>query len=191
MCAGLALLWCFFADAASGQQMVFEVDAGASELAFSLDATLHTVHGTIKIKEGEIAFDPASSGCAGKIVADARSGNTGNRSRDANMHKSVLESEKYPEIVFLPRAVQGRVAVPGESRIELSGTMILHGQQQEVAVPVEMRVAGNQWTATGAFAVPYVKWGLKNPSTFFLRVKDSVNVSVRAAGTLSLSSGSQ
>ena len=34
------------------------------------------------------------------------------------------------------------------------------------------------------FAIPYVKWGLKNPSTFILRVDQSVDVEIKASGDI-------
>jgi hypothetical protein len=30
--------------------------------------------------------------------------------------------------------------------------------------------------------IPYIAWGLKNPSTFFLHVSDEVEVDITAAG---------
>jgi len=32
--------------------------------------------------------------------------------------------------------------------------------------------------------VPYAKWGMKNPSILFLRVGDSVDIQLHAAGSL-------
>ena len=40
------------------------------------------------------------------------------------------------------------------------------------------------WTAASHFAVPYVKWGMKNPSTFILRVDQSVDIEVQASGAV-------
>jgi hypothetical protein len=42
----------------------------------------------------------------------------------------------------------------------------------------------SQWTATAKFPVPYVKWGMKNPSLLFLRVGDAVDIDFRGTGSL-------
>jgi hypothetical protein len=44
---------------------------------------------------------------------------------------------------------------------------------------VEVEAAHGQYIATLHFVVPYVEWGMKNPSTFILRVSDKVNITVR------------
>jgi hypothetical protein len=38
--------------------------------------------------------------------------------------------------------------------------------------------------------VPYIKWGLKNPSTFIFRVSDTVDISIQAVGQLSADTAS-
>jgi polyisoprenoid-binding protein YceI len=169
---------------ASAQQMMIEVDPAKTQVEFTLDAVLHTVHGTFKTKQGKIEVDPATGQCNGRLVVDALSANTGNDGRDNKMHKEVLESQKYPEIIFAPAQVQGQIAPQGTSRLQIRGTITLHGREQEISSPLEVQITGNEWTAQATFPVPYVKWGLKNPSTLFLRVKDTVNVTVHAAGRL-------
>jgi len=52
-------------------------------------------------------------------------------------------------------------------------------------VPVEVKLEGDHWTASAHFPVPYVEWGMKNPSNFFLHVRDIVEVEFKAAGTVS------
>jgi len=100
------------------------------------------------------------------------------------MHREILESPKYPEIVFMPARVKGVVNAQGTSQVEVSGIFRLHGQDHDLALPLSIQIAGSQVTATVHFAVPYQKWGLKNPSTFILRVKDTVEIDVEATGHL-------
>lgn len=170
---------------ARAQQTVFELDPAKTQIEFTLDAFLHTVHGTMKLTQGAVTIDPATGKTSGRIVVDARSANTGNDGRDNKMHKEVLESQKYPEITFTPVQIQGQLAPQGKSQVQLRGILGLHGKEQEIITPVDVQITGDQWTAETTFPVPYVKWGLKNPSTLFLRVKDTVNLTVHAAGRLS------
>jgi len=60
----------------------------------------------------------------------------------------------------------------------------VHGAEHELTLPFEVEAAGGQYTATTHFQVPYVKWGMKNPSTLFLRVSDSVEIDLVATGTV-------
>jgi hypothetical protein len=41
-------------------------------------------------------------------------------------------------------------------------------------------------SADTQFSIPYVNWGLKNPSTLFLRVSDTVEIAIHAAGQITL-----
>jgi hypothetical protein len=51
-------------------------------------------------------------------------------------------------------------------------------------VPVEVKLERDHWSASAHFPVPYAKWGMKNPSVLFLRVGDSVDIELHAAGSL-------
>jgi len=65
------------------------------------------------------------------------------------------------------------------------GTLRIHGQDHEVTVPARVTVQDGRVTATAKFVMPYVNWGMKDPSTFVLRVSDKVNLEINLAGTLS------
>ena len=60
----------------------------------------------------------------------------------------------------------------------------IHGVDREITVPADVEMSGDHWTATVHFTVPYEKWGMKNPSTLFLRVNDSVEIDLMAAGNV-------
>jgi polyisoprenoid-binding protein YceI len=168
------------------QQLVVTVDHAATKIDFTLGATMHTVHGTFKLKSGEIRWDSATGHATGSIVIDATSGNTDNTSRDQNMHTQVLESAKFPEIVFTPTQIKGAIPKEGASQIEVSGVIRLHGQDDPITLTFAVLPgAGGTLQASTQFAVPYVKWGLKNPSTFLLHVSDTVNVEIHATARIS------
>jgi polyisoprenoid-binding protein YceI len=148
-------------------------------------STLHTVHGTFNLKNGQIRFDTASGKATGAIVVDAASGNTDSEGRDKKMHQQVLESQKFSEIVFSPNLVKGTIASQGTSQLDVSGIFRLHGQDHDLTLTIAVEPpAGGQFQARTKFSAPYVKWGLKNPSNFLLKVDDSVEVEIVAIGRL-------
>ena len=170
---------------ASAQSRVFELDAQQSRVTFTLPATMHTVHGTFAFKNGRIEFNPATGAASGTIVLDATSGNTGNDGRDRKMHRDILESAKYPEIVFTARRLAGELAAEGPSRITLEGTFTVHGASHPVSLACTVQAHAGAVTGDTSIVVPYVEWGLKNPSTFLLRVSDKVTVEIHAVGRVS------
>jgi len=173
-------------SAAGGQETVVRLDPAQTKVEFSVGSTLHTVHGTFNLKSGEVRFDPVSGKASGAIVVAATSGDTANDGRDKKMHGKVLESEKFPEIVFAPNQVRGKIGPQGSSEVEVSGVFRLHGQDHDLTMTVSVEPdAGKQIRATTHFGVPYIKWGLKSPNTFLLKVDDTVNVEIHAAGQMS------
>src|SRR5271166_1832285 len=173
-----------FAVSAAAQQITFQLDPAQTTVKFTLGDVLHTVHGTFHLKHGALQFESASGKLSGEIVVDARSGESGSGMRDRKMHKEILESDRYPEIAFRPDRIEGAVANQGKSSVKVHGMFSIHGVDREIMVPAEVEMSADHWTATVHFTIPYEKWGMKNPSTLFLRVNDSVEIDVVAAGTV-------
>jgi polyisoprenoid-binding protein YceI len=176
---------CFVAasQSALAQETVFAFNPAATTVHFTLGATLHTVHGTMQLKRGEIRLNPATGEASGEVVVDATSAQTGNQSRDGKMHREVLQSARYPEIVFTAQHVTGTIEATGTSQVQLAGTFQLNGRTHPMTLPITIERETNGDTHTKAtFAVPYVQWGLKNPSTLFLRVNDHVDMEIDAVG---------
>jgi polyisoprenoid-binding protein YceI len=169
---------------ATAQQVELLVDPGKTTVTFTLDAALHSVHGSFQTKQSTLQFDTSSGQISGEILVDAQSGETGNGMRDRKMHKDVLESQSYSQISFRPNHVEGAVSRAGKSSVKVRGVFRIHGVDREITVPAEVEMSADQWSATVHFTVPYAKWGMKNPSTFFLRVSDSVEIDMVAAGSV-------
>jgi polyisoprenoid-binding protein YceI len=178
-----AFLLCALAASAQQQETV-QLDPAQTQVQFTLDTTFHTVHGTFRLKSGSVQFNPAGGPASGQIVVDATSGESGSKSRDHKMHKEVLESEKYSEITFVPQQMKGTLAPSGPSQFQLEGTITLHGQPHPLTLDVQAINQGNSLTADTSFVIPYIQWGLKNPSVMFLRVSDKVTIHIHAAGSL-------
>ncbi len=165
-------------------QKSLHLDPEATHVTWTLDAGLHMVHGTAKLTEGSIVFDDAAGKASGRVVVDARSLESGNGSRDKTMHTDVLESAKYPEIVLVPETLQGKVPADGEADITLGGTLEIHGGHHAVSLPAHLKVTGEGVQGTARLDVPYVEWGMKDPSFFVLRVKKTVQVTLEISGRL-------
>lgn len=164
-------------------ELLLQLDPAGSGADISLTGNVHTVHGAFLLKHGVIHFEPATGKASGEVVFDATSGKTGNNSRDHKMHKDVIESGRYPEIVFRPDRADGVLAASGASTLRAHGMFAIHGAEYEVTFPVEISFTGSAWTAKASFQVPYVRWGMKNPSKLFLRVDDVVQVQFHASGS--------
>jgi polyisoprenoid-binding protein YceI len=183
--AAFAALMLFVAAICSAAQPInLQVDPTQSSVKYTLGDVLHTVHGTFKVNHGALQLDPAVGKLSGEIVVDAKSGESGSNMRDRKMHKEVLESQQYPEISFRPDRIDGAVANQGKSSVKVHGIFRIHGVDREITVPAEVDLSPDRWTATVHFTVPYEKWGMKNPSTLFLRVNDSVEIDLTAAGNV-------
>jgi len=172
------------AHIAQAQQKIFTLDPAQTKVNFTVDSTLHTVHGDFRLKRGSIQFDNFTGAATGELVVDSASGESGNDGRDKKMHKEILESPKYSDIVFTPQHVKGTVANEGKSTIEVEGTLTMHGKSKPVTMPLEVQLQNGTGSADGTFSVKYQEWGMKNPSTFVLRVNDSVHIHVHAIGRI-------
>lgn len=172
------------ASKVAAQETVVELDPAQTQVSFTLADVLHTVHGTFKLKRGMVKFDPATGRASGLVVIDAASGDSGSHARDRKMHKDILESAKYPEITFAPDQVQGQVAPQGDFQAKVTGVFTMHGESHPLTLVVQAHRAGEGLTADTQFTIPYVSWGLKNPSTLFLRVNDTVDIAIHAAGQI-------
>lgn len=165
--------------------MSVDLDPASTTIDFTLGATMHTVHGTFKLKSGHIVFDPKSGNASGSVIVDATSANTGNTSRDKKMHAEILQSRKFPEIVFTPTREKGEIAEQGSFVSEVSGIFHLCGKDHPATLTMTVEPSSGHMNVRTNFAVPYVQWGLKNPSTFLLHVSDTVNLQIQATVAIS------
>jgi polyisoprenoid-binding protein YceI len=173
------------------QEAVLELDPAQTHIEFSLPEVLHTVHGTFKLKSGTIRFDTATGKAGGLVVVDVASEESDNVSLDRKMQKEVLETRKYPEATFTPVQIDGRLEAQGESPLQLSGMLKLHGKEHELMVATTVTRSGDQLTASTHFVIPYVDWGLKNPGGLLLRVGNQVQIDLKTVGQIALRAAPQ
>jgi polyisoprenoid-binding protein YceI len=183
MAVAILTLSASFALEARAQSTNLQCDPSKTSAKITLGDVLHTVHGEFRLKRCELHYDSSSGKLDGEIAFDTASGETGNASRDRKMHKDVLQSTLYPEITFRPDHVVGNVAPNAASTVQVHGLFGIHGSEHELTVPAEVTMESDRWSVSTHFSIPYVRWGMKNPSVLFLRVGDSVEVVFEAAGT--------
>jgi polyisoprenoid-binding protein YceI len=164
--------------------LAFEINPAQSKVHWTLGTTLHTVHGTFVLKKGVLQIDTSTGKAAGEIVVDATSGKSDNDSRDKKMHKDVLESARFTDIIFRPDRVEGKVTPQGDSAVQIHGVFLLHGKEHEFTVPLQAALIADHWTGNAKFTIPFIDWGLKNPSTWFSKVEHAVTVELELKGTL-------
>jgi len=165
-------------------EIVLGIDPSQSKVHWTLGSTVHTVHGSFAFKKGTVQLDTSTGKASGEIVVDAASGNSGNDGRDKKMHKEVLESGRYAEVIFRPDRVEGKITPQGIFTVQVHGLFVLHGSEHELTVPVQAEFAGDHWTGSAKFNVPFIDWGLKNPSNFFLKVNHAVEIELEMKGSL-------
>lgn len=165
-------------------EITLNLDAAKSKLSWTLGSTLHTVHGTFNLKSGTMQFDPANGNASGEFIAYATSGESGNDGRDKKMHKEILESARYPDIVFRPDKIEGTLTPQGTCNVQLHGTLLLHGSGHEITVSVQAELSENSWKGSAKFSIPYVAWGLKSPNTFLLKADPEVQIDLDMSGSL-------
>jgi hypothetical protein len=107
------------------------------------------------------------------------------------MHVKVLESDQYSDIVLVVDGYEGHFDPSSPSEVVVNARLRLHGDEHPLRLEMALRpeeVAGatgaKRLVAKTSFVVPYVEWGMKNPSKPFLRVGKEVEVTVEAAGDL-------
>lgn len=174
---------------ANSSRITLALDSAQSRVNWTLGSTLHTVHGTFAMKRGSLHLDPGSGNASGEFVADATSGKSGNDGRDKKMHKEILESARYAEVIFQPVHVDGKVAAQGTCDVKLQGKMLLHGSEHEIVVPVQAEITGDHWKGSAKFSVPYVQWGLKSPNTFLLKADPVVEIELELSGAVQATKG--
>jgi len=173
------------ASAAFAEHRSFVVNPDASEVKITLQTTHELVKGAFHVQSGSIEFDRNTSKMLGSVVVLAGSGKTGNDSRDKKMNKDILKVEQYATVSFEPKNYTGTIAPSGDSTIQTTGIFTLLGTPHEISIPIRVHLEGTTATATAHFVVPYVAWGLKNPSFMIWKAENDVAIDLVLTGQLS------
>ncbi|WP_158790753.1 YceI family protein [Granulicella sp. L60] len=171
--------------AALAQHQTFVVNPDASEVKMTLKTTHQLVNGTFHIQSGSIEFDRSNPKMSGSVTVLAGSGKTGNDSRDKKMNKDILKVEQYTTVSFAPKTYTGTIAPSGDSTIQVSGVFTLLGSPHDLTIQMQLHRDGSKATARAQFVIPYVQWGLKNPSFLIWKADNDVVMDLNLFGQVS------
>src|SRR5580693_7710545 len=183
-CAVLALA-VLLGPAALAQHQTFTVNPDASEVKMKLNTTHEVVNGRFHVHSGSINFDRAASHISGIVIIAAGSGKTGNDSRDKKMNKDILKVDQFATVSFAPKTYNGTIAASGDSTIQVSGVVTLLATPHDLTIPMQIHIDGSKATTKGQFIVPYVQWGLKNPSFMIWKADNDVAIDLNLVGQVS------
>jgi polyisoprenoid-binding protein YceI len=160
-------------------------DPAHTRIRWTLDEILHTVHGTFHLKGGLVRFNPVTGAAEGELLVDLDSGESGSGARDRRIKRDILQSQTYPEAIFHPEKVTGALHPGPAQQITVDGTFTIHGHDRPLRLVVSAQLTDlTKVHLTTHFVVPYVQWGMKDPSTFVLRVSKEVPIDVTADAAL-------
>jgi hypothetical protein len=172
------------AVAAQGQHQTFSIDPDSSAIKMKLNTTREVVNGAFHVRSGSIDFDRTASRFSGIILVSAGSGKTGNGSRDKRMNKDILKVTQFADVSFAPKTYTGSLATSGDSIIQVSGVFTLLGTPHDLSILMQIHIDGSQATAKGQFVIPYVSWGLKDPSFLSWKAENNVEIVLDLAGQI-------
>jgi polyisoprenoid-binding protein YceI len=180
------LLALAFAPPVAAERLALDLDPAHSSASVRFGATFHSVSGFLGPAHGRIAFDTRTGDADGDVVLAFDDARTGNSRRDSKMHHKILQTDLYPLATFhVERVNLPRPLHQGRNDLQLVGRLDFHGTTRPFALPASADLAGDRVTASAEVEVPYIAWGLADPSFLFLRVAKVVTVEITAAGALS------
>ncbi len=178
------------ASAAGPQQDDFlhlVVEPGAIQVHFAVGAVFHTVRGTARAHSAAMSMNTETGEMLGQVAVAAGSLATGLAWRDHRMHEQVLRTEEHPDIQLQLISAEGTLDLQRGGTLQVEGTLHLAGTVNPLSFPVELRITDpgeREVHFQGGFHVPYVRWGLRDPSAVLLRVDKEVRVTFAGRGRL-------
>jgi polyisoprenoid-binding protein YceI len=125
---------------------------------------------TIAIRDftGEGSFDPAFPDQVSlrlQVRADSLEVTDDIKSKDrreieSNMNEKVLESSKYPTIVFESTQVSADQMAEGRYRVAINGNLSLHGAIRPIPVTAQVALLADTLRASGEFSILQSNYGI-------------------------------
>lgn len=101
------------------------------------------------------------------------------REMERTMNEEVLETSRYPEIVYESKKIAASNAGDGRFSVKLAGELQMHGVTSSQSLALQAVFIGGTLRAHGEFTVRLSTYGIKPPSAIggTLKVKDELKCS--------------
>lgn len=163
---------------------VLTLEPAHAKVTFFLGATGHDVQGAFPLTRCNVRFDPATGTASGEIALDAVTSTSGHPKRDRTMHAKVLVTGSNPLISFRPSTFEGNLPDSGEGDVTLTGVVTLLGKEHPLSMPTHVTRAADKVHLVTTFPIPFVEWGLEDPSVIFMKVEKVVQLTIEGDATL-------
>lgn len=191
----------FCSGAAHGEERVFRVDPNRGEFQVGtvkggvLGAFAHDHLVGVSFYAGEIRFDPINPNRssvwfdipAGALTVRDPGVKWGERQKIESTMKGprVMDVQQYPRIRFESSSVVYKPDTGDRRRLEVNGTLNLHGVARQIALPVTFWTAGDTCFAEAETWLRQTDYGMKPYSAGLgtIRVKDEVRISFHLIGS--------
>ena len=173
------------ARGAQANPLRFTVLPEQSRVEFISGTQLGEFRGKTTQVNGEMAADPnGGSRLHLTVSVDLRALKSDNAVRDQHMHERLLEVGRFPRAVFTAtefRPSNGAGKESGEGT--LSGTLMLHGVERPVTLPIRFSLNGTTLRGEGALSVKLTDFQMTPPSLLGIKVRDQVTVEIHLVAT--------
>lgn len=94
------------------------------------------------------------------------------------LREIVLETAKYPEIVFKSTEITVKPNGGGQFQAKVGGNLTLHGVTRHITIPLDVTASGEMLRARGEFTVSRNDYNIKATSAFHgtVRVRDKIKL---------------
>lgn len=158
-------------------QVSYRVREQLARLNMPSDAvgTTKAVTGTVVLQpDGQILSDQS------KFVVDLGTLASDSGMRDGYIKRNTLQTQTYPQAVFVPTEVQelpSPLPTSGDVSFKLVGDLTVRGVTKQVTWDVTGKIAGNDLTGTAKTAVKFEDFGMAPPQTMMvLSVEDNIGL---------------
>jgi polyisoprenoid-binding protein YceI len=106
---------------------------------------------------------------AATIEADLTTLKSDDQNRDRQLGRQGIQSDQFPTATFTITAPIELGSIPADGQeieVTATGQLTLHGQTQDVEVPMKARLSGDVVAVSGSIPILFADYGIEKPESF-------------------------